>query len=161
MAADSNDSKLGKSKIADFPSEHVLAHEGSEWQKSARSTLAAVHLAETGEVPMLEEIIDMPLDALPMLALGHRDYERRMVDRLKLTQENTKNNPRSSKNLMGHANTSLGYAAFVHGNQVHIHHVNHMKAGYVYAPMHGIQFSETSTEKYSTDPSEPPWPGGP
>ena len=94
MAADSNDSKLGKSKIADFPSEHVLAHEGSEWQKSARSTLAAVHLAvtaETGDVPMLEEIIDMPLDALPMLAMGHRDYERRMVDRLKLTQENTKN----------------------------------------------------------------------
>ena len=64
MAADSNDSKLGKSKIADFPSEHVLAHEGSEWQKSARSTLAAVHLAvtaETGEVPMLEEIIDIHL----------------------------------------------------------------------------------------------------
>jgi hypothetical protein len=28
-------------------------------------------------------------------------------------------NPRSSKNLMGHAKTSLGYAAFVHGYQVH------------------------------------------
>ena len=31
-------------------------------------------------------------------------------------------NPRASKNLMGHANTSLGYAAFVHGYQVPIHH---------------------------------------
>ena len=86
--------KLGKSKIADFPNEHVLTHEGSEWQKSARLALAAVLLAvtaETGEVPMLEEIIDMPIGALPMLAIGHRDYERRTVDRLKVTQENTKN----------------------------------------------------------------------
>ena len=30
-------------------------------------------------------------------------------------------NPRSSKNLMGHAKTSLGYAAFVHGYPVPIH----------------------------------------
>ena len=88
MAADSNNPKLGKSKITDFPNEHVLAHEGSEWQKSARSTLAAAHLAvtaETGEVPMLEEIIDMHIGALPMLAITHRDYERRMVDRLNVT----------------------------------------------------------------------------
>jgi hypothetical protein len=60
-------------------------------------------------------------------------------------------NRRSSKNLMGHANTSLGYAAFVHGYQVPIRHVNHMKAGYAYAPMHDIQFAETSTEKYFTE----------
>ena len=60
-------------------------------------------------------------------------------------------NPWSSKNLMGHAKTSLGYAAFVHGYPVPIHLVNHMKAGCAYAPMHGIQFSETTTEKYSTE----------
>ena len=34
---------------------------------------------------------------------------------------------------------------------VPIHHVNHMKAGCAYAPMHGIQFSETTTKKYSTE----------
>ena len=31
-------------------------------------------------------------------------------------------NARASKNLMRHAKTSLGYAAFVHGYQVPIHH---------------------------------------
>ena len=60
-------------------------------------------------------------------------------------------NPRSSKNLMGQAKTSLGYAVFVHGYPVPIHLVNHMQAGCAYAPMHGIQFSETTTEKYSTE----------
>ena len=63
----------------------------------------------------------------------------------------SKVNARSSKNLMGHAKTSLGYAVFVHGYPVPIHLVNHMQAGCAYAPMHGIQFSETTTEKYSTE----------
>ena len=40
---------------------------------------------------------------------------------------------------------------FVHGYPVPIHLVNHMQAGCAYAPMHGIQFSETTTEKYSTE----------
>ena len=44
-----------------------------------------------------------------------------------------------------------GYAVFVHGYPVPIHLVNHMQAGCAYAPMHGIQFSETTTEKYSTE----------
>jgi hypothetical protein len=52
---------------------------------------------------------------------------------------------------MGQAKTSLGYAVFVHGYPVPIHLVNHMQAGCAYAPMHGIQFSETTTEKYSTE----------
>ena len=53
-----------------------------------------------------------------------------------------------STSTLGLRKTSLGYAAFVHGYQVPIHHVNHMKAGYAYAPMHDIQFSETITNKY-------------
>ena len=38
-----------------------------------------------------------------------------------LSTHETKENPRSSKNLMGHAKTSLGYAAFVYGYPVPIH----------------------------------------
>ena len=67
------------------PGEHLLAHEEAEWMKSAYASLAAARLAvtvETGNLLALEEIIDIPLNSLPMLAMGHRDYERRMVDRL-------------------------------------------------------------------------------
>ena len=78
-----------------------------------------------------------------------------MEDRLnefkRAQAEASSKNPRSSKNLMGQAKTSLGYAVFVHGYPVPIHLVNHMQAGCAYAPMHGIQFSETTTEKYSTE----------
>ena len=93
MAADSNDSGTLK-KFLDFPGEHVLAHEGAEWMKSAFASLAAARLAvtaETGDLLALEEIIDIPLNSMPMLALGHRDYERRMVARLKISQDNTRN----------------------------------------------------------------------
>ena len=58
-----------------------------QWQKSALANLAAAHLAviaENGELPMLDEIIDMPLNALPVLTTSHRDCETRMVDRLKV-----------------------------------------------------------------------------
>ena len=57
----------------------------------------------------------------------------------------------SSKNYTGHATTTWGYAVFVHGYTVPIHLVNHMKDGCTYTPMHGIQFSETITGKYSTE----------
>ena len=85
MAAYSNDSKHGKCSVADFPNEHVLAHQGSEWKQSAMASLAAAHLAvtaETGELRALDEIIDTPLSSLPELPRTHRDYERRMVDHL-------------------------------------------------------------------------------
>ena len=62
--------------------------------KSAYASLAARRLAvtaDTGELLALEEIIDTPLASMPMLAIGHREYERRMVDRLKISQENTRN----------------------------------------------------------------------
>jgi hypothetical protein len=92
MAANSNDQEI--KKFPDFPGEHVLAHEGAEWMKSAFAALAAARLAvtaETGDLLALEEIIDIPLSAMPMLAMGHRDFERRMVDRLKISQDNTRN----------------------------------------------------------------------
>ena len=63
MAADSNDPGTIK-KFPDFPGEHVLAHEGAEWMKSAFAALAAARLAvtaETGDLLALEEIIDIPL----------------------------------------------------------------------------------------------------
>ena len=73
MAADSNDSeKLRKCQVPDFPAEHVLAHEGAEWMKSAFAAFAAARLAgiaETGELLALEEILDIPLDSMPMLAI--------------------------------------------------------------------------------------------
>ena len=62
--------------------------------KSAFAALAAVRLAvtaETGDLLALEEIIDIPFSSMPMLAVGHRDYERRMVDRLKISQDNARN----------------------------------------------------------------------
>ena len=62
--------------------------------KSAYASLAAARLgvtAETGDLLALEEIIDIPLYSMPMLPIGHREYERRMVDRLKITQDNTRN----------------------------------------------------------------------
>ena len=40
--------------------------------------------AETGELRALDEIIDTPLSSKPELPPTHRDYERRMVDRLRL-----------------------------------------------------------------------------
>jgi hypothetical protein len=78
MDADSNDPGMSK-KFLDFPGEHVLAHEGAEWMKSAYASLAARCLAvtaDTGELLALEEIIDTPLASMPMLAIGHREYER-------------------------------------------------------------------------------------
>ena len=94
MAANSNDSKPGRCSVAAFPAEHVLAHQGIEWKKSALASLAAAHLAvtaETGELRSLDEIIDTPLSSIPQLPSGHRDYERRMVDRMKVAQENQRN----------------------------------------------------------------------
>ena len=55
------------------------------------ASLAAAHLAvtaETGELRALDEVTDTPLSFLPELPPTHRDYERRMVGRLKVTQEN-------------------------------------------------------------------------
>ena len=78
MAANSNDSKPGRCSVAAFPAEHVLAHQGIEWKKSALAALAAAHLAvtaETGELRSLDEIIDTPLSSIPQLPLTHRDYE--------------------------------------------------------------------------------------
>ena len=45
MAANSNDSKPGRCSVAAFLAEHVLAHQGIEWKKSALASLAAAHLA--------------------------------------------------------------------------------------------------------------------
>jgi hypothetical protein len=56
MAADSNDPGTSK-KFPDFPGEHVLAHEGAEWMKSAYASLAARCLAvtaDTGELLALK-----------------------------------------------------------------------------------------------------------
>ena len=80
MAADSNDSDKIR-KVPDFPGEHILAHEGAESMKSAFAALAAARLAvtaETGDLLALEEIIDIPLSSMPMLTIGHCDYERRI-----------------------------------------------------------------------------------
>ena len=58
------------------------------------ASLAAAHLAvtaETGELRALDKIIGIPLSSLPELPPIHRDYERRMVDRLKVTEENHRN----------------------------------------------------------------------
>ena len=93
MSADSNDSGT-PGKFPDFPGEHVLAHEGAEWMKSAYASLAAARLAvtaETGGLLALEEIIDIPLSSMPALPTSHRDHSRRMVDRLKISQDNTRN----------------------------------------------------------------------
>ena len=65
MAANSNDQETSK-KFPDFPGEHVLAHEGAEWMKSAFAALAAARLAvtaETGDLLALEEIIDIHANA--------------------------------------------------------------------------------------------------
>ena len=75
MAADSNDSEKLR-KVPDFPGEHVLAHEGAEWMKSAFAALAAARLADTAETGVLlalEEIIDIVVAASsgrPCPALG-------------------------------------------------------------------------------------------
>ena len=51
MAVDSNDSEqLRKCQVPDFPAEHVLAHEGAEWMKSAFAALAVARLAVTAEI---------------------------------------------------------------------------------------------------------------
>ncbi len=92
MSADSNDSGTS-GKFPDFPGEHVLAHEGAEWMKSAYASLAAARLAvtaETGGLLALEEIIDIPLSSMPALPTGHRDHSTRMADRLTITQDNTR-----------------------------------------------------------------------
>ena len=71
MSADSNDSGAS-GKLPDFPGEHVLAHEGAEWMKSAYASLAARSLAitaDTGGLLALEEIIDTPLSSMPVLAI--------------------------------------------------------------------------------------------
>ena len=60
-------------------------------------------------------------------------------------------NPLVLEKLHGTCKNYMGLCCFVHGYPVPIHLVNHMKAGCAYAPMHGIQFSETTTEKYSTE----------
>ena len=103
MAANSNDSKPGRCSVAPFPAEHVLAHQGIEWKKSALASLAAAHLAvtaETGELRSLDEIIDTPLSSIPQLPPTHRDYERRMVDRMKVAQENQRNELKRKRLLL-------------------------------------------------------------
>ena len=66
-------------------------------------SLAAAHLdvtAETGELRSLDEIIDTPLSSIPQLPTNHRDYERRMVDRLKVAQENQRNHLKRKRLLL-------------------------------------------------------------
>jgi hypothetical protein len=65
--------------------------------------LAAAHLAvtaETGELRALDEIIDTPLSFIPELPPIHRDYERRRVDRLKVTEENHRNHLKQKQLLL-------------------------------------------------------------
>ena len=65
--------------------------------------LAAAHLAvtaETGELRALDEIIDTPLSSIPELPPTLRDYERRMVDRRKVSQENQRNHLKRKRLLI-------------------------------------------------------------
>ena len=41
--------------------------------------------------------IPLSLSLMPMLAVGHRDYERRMVDRLKISHYNSRNHLKRSR----------------------------------------------------------------
>ena len=82
---------------------YVLAHQGIEWKKSPLASLAVALLAvtvETGELRALDEIIDTPLSSIPELPPTHRDYERRMVDRLKVSQENQRNHLKRKRLLL-------------------------------------------------------------
>ena len=47
-----------------------------------------------------DELIDTPLSSIPELPPTHRDYERRMVDRLKVSQENHRNHLKRKRLLL-------------------------------------------------------------
>ena len=95
MAVDSDDPRpSGKLVLPDLPGDHVLSHDGALWKKTAFAQMSAKDygvVAETGIPPALAEIIDDDLDDYPMLAITHRDYERRKGERNRIAKANHKN----------------------------------------------------------------------
>ena len=99
-----------RSALKEFPHESfILAHAATQWKEDAEATLAGLKLlavAQGGNHPEAEAIIDVDLSEHPELDLTHRDYCRRMEFRSKVIAQN-KSNALKRQRIMLEAWTEL------------------------------------------------------
>ena len=77
-----------------FPGEDFLAHAGTQYKEQAEARLASRSLlavAQGDYPPSVKSIVDVDLDSLPELPVGHRDYTRRQETRIKIQTQNAAN----------------------------------------------------------------------
>ena len=112
MAGSENERQVSHSKqsgnleLPNFPGEDPLKHAGTEWKEGAEARLAGAGLlavANGGYSPAAAEIIDIPLDEIPALPVGDRDYQRRLelrIIRIRVQVENARNEERRQRIIM-------------------------------------------------------------
>ena len=75
--------------LADHPGPHPKAHEARVWLRNTKARLGRLlPVAEGKESPTAALIIDHDLTKVPMHPANHRNHDKRLETRMKLTREN-------------------------------------------------------------------------
>ena len=103
-----NDMKHEKSTangliLPEFPGEDPRQHLGTQWKEEADNRLAGAGLltvANGGAPVEVAQIIDYPLDSIPDLPWGDKEYSRRQEARLKVQIDNERNREKRAGKTM-------------------------------------------------------------
>ena len=88
------DARSNASSIPQFPGEHPLSHEAALYKDQLEARLAdrgLLAVAQGHPPPATLTIVDTDLSALPALPVAHRDHQRRLETRTRITAQNTAN----------------------------------------------------------------------